>query len=148
MSLCALNIGEKKWIIGLNVLFESPLEKQNNDFDFLMSLLERLPPSGRGGLTHPDQNGLLEAAESPSDDSSSRLLLTSALLSLLHLFLAVAPSRPPPSRCRRLRLVSRCLSATGPPDRLPASTTCLRCARTCTTGSNRTPRMSASSPAR
>lgn len=45
-------------------------------------------------------------------------------------------------------LISRCQSVAGPLARLPAFTTCLLCVRTCTTGSNKIPRMCVSSPAR
>lgn len=46
------------------------------------------------------------------------------------------------------QLLSRFQSVTGLLARLPAFTTCLQCVRTCTTGSNRIPRMCVSSPAR
>lgn len=46
------------------------------------------------------------------------------------------------------QLLSRFQSVIGLLARLPAFTTCLLCVRTCTTGSNRIPRMCVSSPAR
>lgn len=55
------------------------------------------------------------------------------------------PFSPSYVLCQRL---PRFLSVTGLLARLPAFTTCLLCVRTCTTGSNRIPRMFVSSPAR